>query len=137
MLLFLNYKIRMNIKLILSSLGGLLLAACTINPSQITPSLLHSPTAIIDKRLPSAFTALPSLTPTLTPSPTPIPEVHLESGEHAFFNGDYSRAQTEFQQALTNATDLETRVAALWGLGRVEYVSGDNNKAYGLKGSDR
>ena len=39
------------------------------------------------------------------------------------------RAQSEYQIALSSATDPDMRAAALWGLGRVEYAAGNNGKA--------
>jgi len=76
-------------------------------------------------------TATPSLTPTpfvvtptFTPTPTPIPAVRVETGDRALFDGDYTRARSEYQIAFSTSTDSEVRAAALWGLGRTEYEAG-------------
>jgi soluble lytic murein transglycosylase len=116
-------------KRLLTGLMALLLAACTISPPQSTPSVTYSPTSSPSQTMRSG--AIPSVTPipTLTPSPTPTPEALLRSGNQAFFNGDYSRAETEFRAALSSATDQETYTVALWDLGRIEYLAGNNGKA--------
>ena len=129
MLLFLNYKIGMERKRIFTGLMALLLAACAINPSPPKPSSAPSPPLVPSQSLPSFVIPFNTPTPTLTPLPTPTPEVRLKTGDQAFFNGDYLRAQTEFQAALSTATDPEILAAALWGLGRVEYAAGNNAKA--------
>ena len=80
---------------------------------------------------PLGATATPSLTPTpfvvtptFTPTPTPIPAVRVETGDRAFFDGDYARARSEYQIAYSTSNDSEVRAAALWGLGRTEYEAG-------------
>jgi soluble lytic murein transglycosylase len=80
----------------------------------------------------SRFSSTPTLeAPTLTldPSPTTSSEIHIRNGEQLLFNGDNLNAQMEFQAALSTATDPETRANALWGLGNVEYKSGNFRKA--------
>jgi soluble lytic murein transglycosylase len=129
MLLFLNYKIEMDMKRLFTSLMALLLVACSITPSQIPPSATNSLTSSPSQNLRSGSIPTNTPFPTLTPSPTLAPKVRLNTGDQAFFNGDYSRAQTEFQAALSSATDPEMRSIALWDLGRVEYLSGNNGKA--------
>ncbi len=109
----------------LAGLLALTLAACSLSPA--VPAL--TPTPAISPTLPPGVTATPTSLPADTPTPTPTAEVRLEVGDHEFFNGDYVRAQVEYQQALTNATDPATRAAALWGLGRVEYAGGNYGKA--------
>jgi soluble lytic murein transglycosylase len=100
---------------------ALLLAACTLGPTPLAPTATPTPT------LPPGVTPSDTPLPTFTPSPTPTPEVRLKTGDLALFNGDYTRAQSEYQIALSTATDSGTRAAALWGLGRVEYAAGNNN----------
>ncbi len=129
MLLFLNYKIGMNIRRIFTGLMALLLAACNINPSPVMPTSTPLPTTVANQNPTSGITPSDTPSPTLTPSPTPTPEVRIETGEQAFFDGDYIRAQSEFQAALSTTTDPEMCAAALWGLGRVEYAAGNNGKA--------
>jgi soluble lytic murein transglycosylase len=102
---------------------ALLLASCTLGPTPLAPTATPTPT------LPPGVTPSDTPLPTFTPSPTPTPEVRLKTGDLALFNGDYTRAQSECQIALSTATDSGTRAAALWGLGRVEYTAGNNGKA--------
>ncbi len=129
MLLLLNYKVGMDIRRIFTGLMVLLLAACTINPSPAISTSAPTPTIVPGQNPTSVVIPSDTSTPTLTPSPTPTPEVRLLTGEQAFLDGDYLRAQTEFQAALSSATDSEMRAVALWGLGRVEYAAGNNGKA--------
>lgn len=77
---------------------------------------------------PSA-TLTPTVTPTFTPSPTPVPAIRIESGDRAFFNGDYDAARAEYQLAFNQSQDAETRAEALWGLARTEFEAGDWNAA--------
>lgn len=105
------------------------LTACAISPSQPASSSTPNPTKLPSRSLPSSGTPIDTPTPILTPSPTPTPEGHLKSGDQALFDGDYLRAQAEFQAALSIAIDPEMRSNALWGLGRVEYAAGNNGKA--------
>jgi soluble lytic murein transglycosylase len=125
----LNYKIGMDKRRILTGLIALLLAACSSNPSPTKPSSTFTPTVTPSQSLRFAIFPTVTATPTFTPSPTPTPEFHLKTASQAFFDGDYLRAQTEFQAALSMALDPETRAAALWGLGSVEYAAGNNGKA--------
>ena len=69
-------------------------------------------------------TSTPTVTPTFTPSPTPIPAIRIESGDRAFFNGDYDSARAEYRLAFEQSADADTRAESLWGLGRTEYESG-------------
>jgi soluble lytic murein transglycosylase len=112
-----------NKKKLFTGILCVILAACAAGPVPVSPTDTSSPT------LPPSVTPSITLTPTLTPSPTPTPEVRLKTGDLALFNGDYLRAQTEYQAALSTSTDSEMRAAALWGLGRVEYAAGNYGKA--------
>ncbi len=125
----LNYKIGMDKSRILTGFLAFLLAACASTPSQPTPSSKSIPTAVPSQSLRSIILPTATPTPTLTPSPTPTPQFHLQTANQAFFDGDYLRAQAEFQAALNIASDPETLAAALWGLGSVEYAAGNNGKA--------
>ena len=129
MLLLINYKIGMDMKRILSGLMAILLAACTFRSTPTKPASTPTFTATPSQSLSPSLTPSETLSPTVTPSPTPTAEIRLKSGEQALFDGDYLRAQTEFQAALSTATAPETRAVALWGLGRVEYAAGNNGKA--------
>jgi soluble lytic murein transglycosylase len=44
-------------------------------------------------------------------------------------NGDYTRARDEYRSAYNASGAPETRAAALWGLGRIEYESGNHAQA--------
>jgi soluble lytic murein transglycosylase len=101
---------------------AVLLASCA-GPSPIAPTGTPSPT------LPPGVTPSDTSLPTFTPSPTPTPEVRIETGEQALFDGDYDRALYEYQAALDNSTDPDVRAAALWGLGRDEYAVKNNGRA--------
>ncbi len=72
---------------------------------------------------------MPAASPTATPLPTPTAEVRIKTADQEFFDGDYVQAQSEYQIALSEATEGGTQAAALWGLGLVEYAAGNNAKA--------
>jgi soluble lytic murein transglycosylase len=101
---------------------AVLLASCA-GPGPLAPTGTPSPT------LPSGVTPSDTSLPTFTPSPTPTPEVRIENGDKALFDGDYDEALYEYQAALDNSTDPDVRSAALWGLGRDEYAVKNNGRA--------
>jgi soluble lytic murein transglycosylase len=72
-------------------------------------------------------TALPTLTPTptLPPTPTPLPAVRIESGDKAYFSGDWEQALLEYEAALATSPDAEIQSAALLGIGRTHTQAGD------------
>ncbi len=76
-----------------------------------------------------APTATASLTPQPTASPaptvTPFPEARISAGEQAIFYGDYDNARDEFRISLAGSETDEVRVAALWGLGKTEFLGGN------------
>jgi soluble lytic murein transglycosylase len=90
-------------------------ATPTASPTQtVTPSPSPSPS--------------PTAPPTPIPSPTPIPAIRVESGDRALFNSDWERALEEYgaaEAAAAQANDAETRAAALVGLGRSHYETGN------------
>ena len=59
-----------------------------------------------------------------TPTLTPTPELRVSAGDASLFNGDYQLARQEYQNAYSASNDEIVRASALWGLGRVEYLSG-------------
>jgi len=69
----------------------------------------------------TSFVPDPSKTPTLTPTP----EIRVSKGDKALFNGDYQLARQEYQNAYSASNDEMVRTGALWGLGQVEYLSGN------------
>jgi soluble lytic murein transglycosylase len=101
----------------------ILLAACTASPVALFPTGTPRPT------VPVAVTPTATVSPTATPSPTPTPGVRLATADQAFFNGDYINAQLQYQTALSTTNDPAMLAASLWGLGRVEYTTGNNGKA--------
>lgn len=97
----------------------LLLAACAMPAPAVAPTGAASlpPSA-------SAEATASPLPPTGTPVPTATPFVSIASGDQALMYGDYARARAEYRAAYNASGAPETRAAALWGLGRVEYESG-------------
>ena len=88
--------------------------AITIDPSEV-------PTITSETNAPTSIA--PS--PTLTPTPTQTPEVQISNGDRSLFNGDYQLARQEYQKAFSASyNDDQVHASALWGLGRVEYLSG-------------
>ncbi len=75
---------------------------------------------------PSLPTSTPQASPTITSSPTaiatPVPtltnEARVQSGDQAFFDGDWDLALKEYQRVLTESQDDELRAAATLGIGR-------------------
>ncbi len=119
---FRQYKVRMILKrtsifllLLIIGLTSCSLPGASIGEPTSTPG--PSPT----------LTASPSLTasPTPSPTPTPIPAVRVETAEQALFNGNYFKARDEFQIVLQSSPDQELRAAALWGLGKTDFISGN------------
>jgi soluble lytic murein transglycosylase len=93
------------------------------------PGAVSSPTATPAITLPPELTPNDTSMPTFTLSPTPTPEVRVETGDKALFNGDYDTALYEYQAAVDNSTDPDLRAAALWGLGRVQFAIKNNGAA--------
>jgi soluble lytic murein transglycosylase len=72
-----------------------------------------------------AVTAIPAAAaPTFTPTPTPIPAERAAAGDQALFDGDYTRARSEYQIVYATSPDADLRAAALWGFARAEYEDG-------------
>ncbi len=67
----------------------------------------------------------PSLTPPPTATPTPLPAARVASGDHALFIGDWDAALGAFQAALQSSSDPEILSAALLGIGRLHYLTGE------------
>lgn len=99
-----------------------LLAGCMAPPSPETAT-------------PTSPTLPPGVTPSATPppteaaSPTPTPEARIASADQALFNGDYVRAQIEYQAALAASADPAIQAAALWSLGVTDMQAGSNGRA--------
>jgi len=66
--------------------------------------------------------------PTTTPVPTLIPTVQIESADKAYFNGDWEKAELEYQAVFEAGHDsniqAEIQAAALLGIGRARYQMG-------------
>jgi soluble lytic murein transglycosylase len=54
-----------------------------------------------------------------------LPAVRIESGDRAYFSGDWERALLEYEAALANSLDAEIQSAALLGIGRTRTKAGD------------
>lgn len=112
--------------------------ACRLPPISSLTSTPTAPGGTLPANTPQSDPATIStatITPTSTPvrsmafTPTGEPNTPLERADRAFFLGDWSTALVEYQTALQNARDIETQAAALAGLGRVYYRSGDDYNA--------
>jgi tetratricopeptide (TPR) repeat protein len=90
---------------------GLTTISCNIE-RVFNPSL---PTYTIEQL---TNTPLPPPPPSPTPIPTPEPGARIESGDLAYFYGDWEKAINEYTLALESNTDSEIKAAALLGLGR-------------------
>jgi peptidoglycan lytic transglycosylase len=104
------------------------LTACNLPQPINLPGL---PTSVPPATETPVFTPTPLPSPTPPPTPTPVPAVRIDAGEKDLLNGDFDRARDEFRIALEGASDDNTRAAALWGTGRVEYQ--DENYAGALE----
>lgn len=112
-------------KSLIAGLLVLFLTACSSVPFTIT----STPTISKDLVQPVIETSTPLLTPSFTPSPTPNPEGDLQAGDKALFEGDYDRAQTEYQDAFSGSADPAIQASALWGLGQIDNAIGNSGKA--------
>lgn len=72
-----------------------------------------------------SVTPSPTIPPTPTATPTPLPEVRLQSGDRAFFNGTYEIASDEYQKAIDNTSDQNIIAGSRLGLARIEYEQGN------------
>jgi soluble lytic murein transglycosylase len=106
----------MKIKCTLIALWIVVLLAGCLGPASVIPTETNSPI------LQQVITPTETTVFEIPPSPSPVPELRIESGEQAFFNGDYDQAYYEFQTALDTSTESDMRASALWGLGRVFYA---------------
>ncbi|MFZ5911126.1 MAG: tetratricopeptide repeat protein, partial [Chloroflexota bacterium] len=97
------------------------LAACDALP--------FGPTASPSATVLPPVSPTPNASPTMPPTPTPNPITRIQSGEQAFFFGDYERARAEFESAFRGSADAQVQAAALWGLGRTEYADGHYSAA--------
>jgi len=106
--------------------AGLILAACSMLPPQIT-NLVTSPTFT------PTDTATPTATPTNTPTPTPTPEpvVRVQEGDHELFNGNWDKAISLYSTALDQQPNPEVAAAARFGLGMARLRGGDPTSAAG------
>lgn len=107
------------------SLGLMLvLTACNLpqaTPAPPSPTPGPSPTATLSPT--------PTASPTAPPTPTPVPAARINSGEKAFFNGDYANAREEFQNALQTSNDPTVQAQAYWGSGKAEFAAGNFSAA--------
>ncbi|GAB4502587.1 MAG: transglycosylase SLT domain-containing protein [Anaerolineales bacterium] len=98
----------------------LALTACNLpaaTPAPPSPTPGPSPTA----SLPPAAT----LPPTAPSTPTPVPSARISAAEKALFNGDFSGAREEFQNAILSSNDPAIQAQAYWGSGKTEFSAGN------------
>lgn len=105
-------------------LGMSLSLSCAL-PRLVNP--LAIPTAT--PTLAPGVTPPPTFPPTLTPSPTPEPAARVDSGDAAFFNGDWDKALFEYSFALQANDDPQLQAAALLGLGHTYNAIGNHGAA--------
>ena len=103
----------------------LLIQACAL-PRAIQ-TIQATPTAAVQGLPPTPIPSTP--TPLPSPTPTPIPAARIEGGDYALFIGDWEGALDEFQTARSASLEPEIQAAALLGIGRVYYYTGDLARA--------
>lgn len=100
---------------------SLVLTSCAL-PAQISEVIATDvPTAIS----PPTQTPFPTFTPIPTPTPTPIPALRIQSAESALVIGDWDTAEDEFRDALQSSDEGEIQSAAMMGLAREQFLSGN------------
>lgn len=109
----------MNKRILLILLLSLVGLSCSL--SGLLPDNEGHPPALF----PPEATPTPTETPLPTPTATPAPAERIEVGEQALFEGDYARALQEFELVRSSSTDSNIRAAALLGIGRAHYESGN------------
>jgi len=113
-----RYGIQFSIFLVILFSTGCTRSSISTNfPTPSTPTFYPTPTIL--EALPSTATSEPKL------SLTNAPVVRIDSGDHAFFNGDWDSALREYQAAFESSNDPHIKAAALLGVGR-SYLSMHN-----------
>ncbi len=76
---------------------------------------------------PEYIPAAPVIEPTATPlpTPTPLPVVRLHEADRLLFEGDFDQAVVQYRAAYQQASDDETRAAALYGEGLTHFKNDD------------
>jgi soluble lytic murein transglycosylase len=128
----------MKIKYMLFLLMIGLALACRLPQLPVQPTAMGTP----DDSSPIPTTAQdPAVLPTNGDMPTPtvpsqtilpspaVPDSPLGRADQAVFLGDWTTALAQYQAALESARDLESQAAAMAGLGRVYFRSGDSYNA--------
>ena len=123
--LFQHYKRGMNMKQIfLIPILIILLTACTSPFAiEITPTVAVGPAPVN------------TISPTMEESPipeitvTPPASIRVTTGEKDIFNGNYAQAREELQSALLATGDDSVQAAALWGLGKTDFLAGNYSSA--------
>ena len=100
------------------------LSGCVVS----TPTVI-SPTATFGPSPTTTITPSPTPFPTPIPSATPVPEARISAGEKAISDGNYSQARQEFQTALATSSEDAVRAAALFGLGKTDFITRDYSSA--------
>lgn len=109
--------------------ASLALSSCGLFPTRtVQEATGTSPAeAVIHTLSGETASATPTRRPTETP--TPLPAARIEQGERALFIGDRDRALREHQTALDRSTNPDEKAAALLGLSRTYYESGNYSLA--------
>lgn len=121
MQLFRHYKHAMKQTPTLFIIWVLILTACNLPQANIaytTPAI----SAVISTQTTSP---LPTISPTPLATATPPPAARITTGEKAIFNGNYPQAIQEYQSVLSSTADNDVRPAALWGLGKADFLAGN------------
>jgi len=74
-------------------------------------------------------TPTPTAPPTPTPTPTPIPAARIVRAEEALFIGDWEAALEEYQAAQQLSIEADIQGAALLGVGKTYFISGNYYEA--------
>jgi len=119
-------------KNLLILLSALILSTIACKTSSNPLKLLSLPTET-PFIVPAAPVEIPTSTP--LPTPTPLPIVRLHEADDLLFRGDYDQALAQYKFAYTQASDDETRAAALYGQGLTYYKNDDWQNASATLGT--
>ena len=93
----------------------------------ITPTLSQIQTPEIPTIIVPTQNSTPIIV-TVTPD-AEVVDVKLNDGDKALMKGDYDTARQEYISLFSSTNDDVVRSAALWGKGKVEFITGDFNNS--------